>query len=73
MLKYCLKWKKNTENKNLKVMKTKNSRTMLLLKCAVCSSEKSIFVKEQEGKGLLSSLGLKIRLSKIRLLVDILF
>ena len=46
---------------------------MLLLKCAVCSSKKSTFMKEQEAKGLLSSLGLKIPLSKIPLLGDISF
>ena len=39
---------------------------MLSSKCAVCSSKKSRFMKEQErnGKGILSSLGLKTSLSK---------
>ena len=46
---------------------------MLLSKCAVCSSKKSRFIKEQEAKGILSSLGLKTPLSKIPLLGDILF
>ena len=37
-------------------------------KCAVCGIRKSRFVKEQELKGLLSNLGIKILLSKIPLL-----
>ena len=36
MSSYCLKCKKNTENKNPKVIKTKNGRRMLLSNCAVC-------------------------------------
>ena len=35
MLLYCLKCRKNTESKNLKVARTKNERIMLLSKCAV--------------------------------------
>ena len=46
---------------------------MLLSKCAICGSKKSRFMKEQEEKGILSSLGLKTPLSKIPLLGDILF
>ena len=38
----------------------------------VCRIKKSRFVKEQEAKGLLSKLGIKIPLSKIPL-VNILF
>ena len=34
---YCLKCRKNTESKNLKVVRTKNGRTMLLSKFAVCN------------------------------------
>ena len=49
---------KNTENVDPKVLKTKNGRTMLLSKCAVCGSKKSRFMKEQVAKGILSSLGL---------------
>ena len=46
---------------------------MLSLKCAACGNKKSRFVKEQEPKGLLSSLGFKTPLSKIPLLGGILF
>ena len=70
---YCLKCKQDTENVNSKFLKTKNGRAMLLSKCAVCSSTKSRFMKEQEAKGLSSSLGLKTPLNKIRLLGDVLF
>ena len=45
---------------------------MLLSKCIACGSKKSRFMKEQEAKGLLSSLGLKTPLNKVPLL-DILF
>ena len=37
-------------------------------KCPKCGIKKSRFVKEQEAKGLLSNLGIKIPLSKIPLL-----
>ena len=67
MLSYCLKCRKNTESKNPKVVKTKNGRIMLLLKCAVCDSKKSKFIKEQEAIRLLSSLGIKTPLRKIPL------
>ena len=33
---YCWKCRKNTESKTPKVVKAKNGRVMLLLKCAVC-------------------------------------
>ena len=54
MLSYCLKCRKNAESKNQKVAKTKNGRMMLTSNCAVCGSKKSRFIKEQEGKGLIS-------------------
>ena len=42
-------------------MRTKNGRIMLLSKCAVCTSKKSKFLKEQEAKGLSGALlGAKI-------------
>ena len=46
---------------------------MLLLKCAICGSEKSKFIKKQEASGILNSLGLKTLLSKIQLFGNILF
>ena len=41
MLSYYLKCRKNTECKNPKVSMTKNGKIMILLKCAMCDSEKS--------------------------------
>ena len=55
------------------MLKTKNGRTVLSSKCAVCGSKKSRFMKQQEAKGILSSLGLKTQLSKIPVFGDILF
>ena len=46
---------------------------MLLLKCAICNSKKSRFVKEQEASALLNSLGIKTPLSKIPLVGPLLF
>ena len=46
---------------------------MLSSKCTVCRSEKSRFLKELEAKGLLSSLGIRTRLSNIPVLGKILF
>ena len=40
---------------------------MLLSKSAVRDSKKSRFIKEEEGSGLLSSLGIKTPLSKVPL------
>ena len=68
MLSYCLKCKRNT-----KVLKTTNGRMMILSTCAICSSKKSKFIKEQQAKGLLSNLGLRTPLNKIPVLGDILF
>ena len=73
MLSYCLKCKKNTENMNPKISATSNGKTMILSKCTICGSTKSKFIKEQEAKGLLSNLGIRIPLSKNPILSDILF
>ena len=73
MLSYCLKCKKNTESIDPKVSATSNGRTMILSKCAICGSKKSKFIKNQEAKQLLSSLGIRTPLSKIPLLGDVLF
>ena len=73
MLSYCLKCRKNTESINPKVSKTTNGKMMISSKCAICGSKKSKFIKEQQAKGLLSNLGLRIPLNKILLLEDISF
>ena len=73
MLSYCLKCKRNTESINPKVLKTTNGKAIILSTYAICGSEKSKFIKEQEAKGLLSNLGLRTPLNKISVLGDILF
>ena len=65
---YCVKCKKNTENIDPKMFRTKNNRLIMQSKCSNCGIKKSRFVKEQEAKGLLSNLGIKTPLSKILLL-----
>ena len=57
MKSYCLKCRKNTESINPRVSKTSNGKTIVFSKCAICDSKKSRFIKNQEAKGLLSSLG----------------
>ena len=71
MLTYCLVCKKNAENEDAKMVKTKNGRLMLSSNCAVCGNKKSRFIKEQEAKGLLSNLGIRTPLRKIPLLGDL--
>ena len=73
MKSYCLKCRKDTENINPRVLKTSNNRIMVLSKCAICSSKKSRFVKNQEAKGVLSNLDIKTSLNKVPILGDILF
>ena len=55
---YCVKCRKNT-----KLLKTKNGRLIMQSTCPVCGIKKSRFVKEQEARGLLSNLGIKMPLS----------
>ena len=65
---YCVNCKKDTENIDRKMFKTKNNRLIMQSKCPVRGINKSRFVKEQEPKGLLSNLGIRTPLSKIPLL-----
>ena len=62
---YCLVCRKNTGNVNFKMVKTKNDRLQLKSQCSICGNKKSIFIKTQEAKGILSSLGITTPLSKI--------
>ena len=62
---YCLSCKKDTENINPKIERTKNNRLMMLSKCAICNNKKSRFTAEpssseriSQGSGLFDSLGL---------------
>ena len=65
---YCIVCKKDTENKNPKVFKTKNERLILKSVCSECNNKKSTFVSKNEGSGLLSNLGIRTPLSKVPLL-----
>ena len=65
---YCVKCRKDNENIDPKMVRTKNNRLIIQSKCPVCGIKRSRFAKEQEAKGLLSNLGIKAPLSKIPLL-----
>ena len=67
---YCLSCKKDTENIDLKVVKTKNNKKIMLSRCSLCNNKKSTFTAEpsslerssseriSQGSGLFDSLGL---------------
>ena len=65
---YCFKCRKDTDNIDPKILKSKNNRLLVQSKCSNCKNENSRFVKEQEAKGLLSDLGTNTPFSKIPLL-----
>ena len=64
---YCVKCRKDTENIDPKMVRTKNNRLIMQAKCPVCGIKKSRFVEEQKAKHFLSNLGIKTLLSKIPL------
>ena len=63
---YCIKCRKDTENIDPKIVRTKNNRLLMQSKCSACGIKKSRFL------GLLSNLGIKTPLSKI-ILLNVLF
>ena len=65
---YCVKCRKDTENIDPKMFRTKNNRLIKQSKFSVCGIKQSRFVKEQEAKALLSNLEIIAPLSKIPLL-----
>ena len=73
MLSYFLKFRKKKKSRNSKVARTKIGRIMLLSKCGVCDSKKSISFKDLVASGLLSNLlGFNTLLSEIPILGPIL-
>ena len=50
MLTYCLVCRKNTENKDVKMIKTKNSRLMLSSKSAVFGNKKIQIYKRTRSR-----------------------
>ena len=69
---FCVKCRKDTENSNSNIFKTKNNRLIMQSKSPLCRIKKSRFAKEQAAKVLLSNLRIKTPLSTIPLL-NILF
>ena len=69
---YCLVGKKYTKNTNPKIVRNIQNKLMIQSNCEKCSSKKSRFIKEQQGIGILSNLGIKMPLSEVPLL-NILF
>ena len=65
---YCVKCRKDTENIDPKMVRTKINRLVMHSKCSVCRIKKKRVIKEQEARVLLSNLGIKTLLSKIPLL-----
>ena len=65
---YCLKCKKDTDNIDPKMFRTKNNRLIMQSKCSVSKNKNSRFIKEQDAKGLFSNSRIKPLLSKIPLL-----
>ena len=65
---YCVKCRKDTDNIDSKIYRTKNNRLLMQSKCSVCKNKKSRFVKQQDTKGLLNNLGINAPFSKIPLL-----
>ena len=65
---YCVKCRRDTENIDPKMFRTKNNRLIMQSKCPVSRIKKSRFQKEQDAKFSLSNLGIKTSLSKIPLL-----
>lgn len=50
------------------MVKAKNGRLIIQLKCSFCGIKKSRFVKKQDTQGILNNLGIRTPLSKIPLL-----
>ena len=61
---YCVKCRKDTNNINPKIFKTKNNKLLMQSTCSDCKNRKSRFVKEQDANDLLSNLGINTPFSK---------
>ena len=66
---YCLKCKKDTENVDPKIVRTKHSRLLMQSISSDCKNKKSQFVKKQKAKELLSNLGIDTPFSELSLLI----
>ena len=70
---YCLRCEENTTIKSSNVGRTKHSKLVIIVNCAICGKKKSRFIKNQEASGLLHNLWIRTSLSKIPLIGDALF
>ena len=68
-----MKCRLNTESKNPRAVRAKDSRIMLLSKYAVFDSKKLKSIKKQEASGLVSSLDIITPLIKILTVGSLLF
>ena len=68
---YCVKCRKDIENIDQKMVRSKNNGLVMQSNSPVCGNEKTRFRKAQEATDLLSNLGIKTLLSKIPLLNDL--
>ena len=59
MLSYCLKYKKKTDSKNPRVMKTRKEKCFY--QTVACNSKTPRLVKDQEANRIISSLGIKTK------------
>ena len=50
---YCVKYRKNTENLNPKIFKTKNSRLIMQPKCVNCGIKKSKICERTRSKSFI--------------------
>ena len=64
MKSYSVRCRKDIENIDPKMVRTKNSRLIMQSKCPACGIKKSRFIKEHEAKCFLSNLGIKTPFSK---------
>ena len=60
----CLSCKKDTKNIDPKVIKTKNNRKMILLRCSICNNKKSTFISQ--GPGIFDSLIYNTRQNRMK-------
>ena len=68
-----MKCTKNKKGKNPMFVNTNSGRMILASICAVCDSKNLGFITEKEASWLLSSLGIKILVSKLSLSANNLF
>ena len=64
---YCLSCKKDMENIDPRIVKTKNNKQVMPSKCSICNNKKSKFISQ--GSDLFDSLGLNTPQNRMKALV----